>query len=300
MTSASRNTALARPSPNSSITRSPPRMNAREDGDHDRGGGRDHASGASTPRVTAAGSRCRASIPRGSARRGTPRSPSRARRRSRTSSPARRPRSGRRRSEPGSQPHWKTATTTPSEAPIESRFITAACSGISSERKTTSSSSAESSTTTPMNSQQLAGEHAREVDRTRGQAADVGSRSGRLSRSAGSTSWRRWLTRLTVVRACGEEPGIDVDRGDVPARAEARRRDRGDVRVCRSAETSFVRAPAGAGPGQLDHERERAVEARAEALGEQVVGLPGGVARRVVARVGVAEAQESTGEASRA
>ncbi len=33
-----------------------------------------------------------------------------------------------------------------------SRFITAACSGITSERNTISSSSAESSTTTPMNS----------------------------------------------------------------------------------------------------------------------------------------------------
>ena len=53
---------------------------------------------------------------------------------------------------PGNQPNWKTATHTPSAAPIESRFMTAACSGISSERKTTSSSSAESATTTPMKS----------------------------------------------------------------------------------------------------------------------------------------------------
>ena len=36
-----------------------------------------------------------------------------------------------------------------------SRFITAACSGITSERNTISSSSAESSTTTPMNSGSL-------------------------------------------------------------------------------------------------------------------------------------------------
>ena len=52
---------------------------------------------------------------------------------------------------PPSQPCWKTATITPSEAPIESRFINAACTGITSERKTISSSSAESSTTMPMN-----------------------------------------------------------------------------------------------------------------------------------------------------
>ena len=56
---------------------------------------------------------------------------------------------------PPNQPHWKIATITPSEAPIESRFITAACSGITSERNTISSSSALSSTTTPMNSGSL-------------------------------------------------------------------------------------------------------------------------------------------------
>ena len=54
-----------------------------------------------------------------------------------------------------SQPHWKIATTTPSEAPIESRFMTAACTGITSERNTTSNSSAESSTTMPMNNGSL-------------------------------------------------------------------------------------------------------------------------------------------------
>ena len=56
---------------------------------------------------------------------------------------------------PPSQPHWKITTITPSDAPMLSRFIAAACSGITSERNTTSSSSAESSTTTPMNSGSL-------------------------------------------------------------------------------------------------------------------------------------------------
>ena len=56
---------------------------------------------------------------------------------------------------PPSQPHWKIATITPSDAPMLSRFITAACSGITSERNTTISSSADSSTTTPMNSGSL-------------------------------------------------------------------------------------------------------------------------------------------------
>ncbi len=56
---------------------------------------------------------------------------------------------------PPSQPHWKIATITPSAALIESRFMTAACSGITSERNTIISSSALSSTTTPMNSGSL-------------------------------------------------------------------------------------------------------------------------------------------------
>jgi len=54
-----------------------------------------------------------------------------------------------------SQPRSNTAWTTPSAAPIESRFITAACSGITNERNTTSSSSAESAITIPMNSGSL-------------------------------------------------------------------------------------------------------------------------------------------------
>ena len=51
-----------------------------------------------------------------------------------------------------SQPHWKTATTTPSDAPIDSRFMTAACKGIRSDRKTMSSRSADRRTTTPIKS----------------------------------------------------------------------------------------------------------------------------------------------------
>src|SRR5205085_11577242 len=56
---------------------------------------------------------------------------------------------------PASQPRSKIAWTTPRAAAIESRFISAACSGINSERKTTSRSSAESSTTRPMKSGSL-------------------------------------------------------------------------------------------------------------------------------------------------
>ncbi len=38
------------------------------------------------------------------------------------------------------QPHWKTATITPYAAPMESRFISAALSGTTTERKTSISS----------------------------------------------------------------------------------------------------------------------------------------------------------------
>ena len=41
---------------------------------------------------------------------------------------------------PASQPFWKTATSTPYAAPTDSRFITIAFSGTTSERKTSSSS----------------------------------------------------------------------------------------------------------------------------------------------------------------
>ena len=54
-----------------------------------------------------------------------------------------------------SQPRSNMAWETPSAAPIESRFITAACSGIMNERNTTRSSSADSAITMPMKSGSL-------------------------------------------------------------------------------------------------------------------------------------------------
>ena len=49
------------------------------------------------------------------------------------------------------QPHWKTITSTPYAAPTLSRFITAALSGTTTDRKTTSSSTTERVTTAAMN-----------------------------------------------------------------------------------------------------------------------------------------------------
>ena len=113
---------------------------AQEDGDHDRGGAGDHPAGrgqaADHAAVRVAGA---PASPRGSARAGTPRSPSTGRTGSRTSgsAPSSRPASAW--SSPSSsvpQPHWKTATITPYAAPMESRFITAALSGTTTDRNT--------------------------------------------------------------------------------------------------------------------------------------------------------------------
>ena len=50
------------------------------------------------------------------------------------------------------QPHWNTATTAPYAAPIDSKFMMAALSGTSSERKTTISSRNDRAMTAAMNS----------------------------------------------------------------------------------------------------------------------------------------------------
>ena len=54
-------------------------------------------------------------------------------------------------SEPAS-PHWKTATSMPSAAPMDSRFMTAAVSGITMLRNTVISNRNDRITTSPMNS----------------------------------------------------------------------------------------------------------------------------------------------------
>ena len=50
-----------------------------------------------------------------------------------------------------SQPHWNTATITPKAAPMESRFMAAAVSGMTMLRKTAASNRNDSRTTRPMN-----------------------------------------------------------------------------------------------------------------------------------------------------
>ena len=57
---------------------------------------------------------------------------------------------------PPSQPFWKMAVTTPKAAPADSRFITAAVSGMSRLRNTAINSKKLSRTTIPMNNGSLA------------------------------------------------------------------------------------------------------------------------------------------------
>ena len=60
---------------------------------------------------------------------------------------------------PANQPFSKTATVAPSAPPMLIRFMTAACTGITSDRKMTNSSSADSTTTMPMNSGSFVRQH---------------------------------------------------------------------------------------------------------------------------------------------
>jgi hypothetical protein len=53
------------------------------------------------------------------------------------------------------QPHWKAATGTPKAAPTHNRLVTAAWTGISSERKAMSSSTMLSASTTRISSASL-------------------------------------------------------------------------------------------------------------------------------------------------
>ena len=87
-----------------------------------------------------------------------------------------------------------------------SRFITAAWTGITIERKITNSSSAESTTTSPMNSGSLLDST---CEKSIEPAVNPPTSTGTPVRcsNAGSTSWRRWLTRLVVASACGAESG---------------------------------------------------------------------------------------------
>ena len=94
----------------------------------------------------------------------------------------------------------------PSDAPIESRFITAACTGITSDRNTTSSSSAATAITTPMNSGSLLASTC-EKSTCEAVAPPTYTRAPVLRSIGGITSSRSRATRLDVWALCGEVVG---------------------------------------------------------------------------------------------
>ena len=104
------------------------------------------------------------------------------------------------------QPHWKTATMIPKAAPIESRFITIAFSGTSSERKTAISSSAESRITTPMKSGSFS-EIASPKSSKIAVMPPTWSWAPVCASIGGITSLRMWSSRSVVSSLCGEVVG---------------------------------------------------------------------------------------------
>ncbi len=177
-----------------------------------------------------------------------------------------------------------------------SRFITAACSGITSERNTIISSSAQSSTTTPMNSGSL-------------WPSTVAKSTAPAVTPPTYTVMPVWLSTggTTVSRRRGDElrggvglrrgVGVDGDRGDVAGGIELGRGDRHDARGggdgraqlfdrCRRRGARWrggddaLLGGFATGVRHLGDDQQRAVEALAEALREQLVGAMRGLAWR--------------------
>ena len=94
------------------------------------------------------------------------------------------------------QPHWKAAVRTPNAAAADSRLVTAACSGISSERNAIISSRKPSRITVPITSSSRSEISVGEVDVRRGVAADVRRDAPVLVGRSGSTSSRTSSTQV--------------------------------------------------------------------------------------------------------
>ena len=194
------------------------------------------------------------------------------------------------------QPHWKNAVSTPNVAAAASRFITAAVA----RDQQAAEGDHEQQEAEPEDGEQEPGQlgddgrgevrvrggHAADVDPQR--RAALGGRDRAAAQGADQGGGGRGLRR---------GPGGDLD--DLRA---GRRRDRahaGDVAdVGQPRFEGPERGRAGGRAGLRDQD-QRAVEAGAEAVGEQVVGLPGGAGRGVVALVGDAEPQVQHGNGQR-
>ena len=167
------------------------------------------------------------------------------------------------------QPHWNTATSTPYAAPMESRFISAAFSGTTTERKTSISRRNGHRDHGADEQRERLRQLGVEVVGRRGDPGDVDvARDGvadPVDRGGGRGVGRAGR------RQGGEDRGATVggdllaaDRGD----RRAARRGRGPGRVRRPGVTP--------GASRSTTTSQRCVDPGAEALGEQVVGLPVG------------------------
>ena len=145
-----------------------------------------------------------------------------------------------------------------------------------------------------MNQGRRSAEHGREVDVGGRLAADVGDRSGGAE-GVGQHVVAQVADELAGhlgLRRGGRE---DLGRRDGARGAGHRRRHEHDARgVGDGVERRGHRGGRG-GVGGLEHQGQRAVHPRAEALGEQVVGLPGGRTGGIVAGVGHGQAHAEDG-----
>ena len=228
---ASRKMATAIPNPSILTTTPSSVTKPRKTGHHDRRGGGDHPAG----RRRARGPRCRARrrcarSPPGSARAGTPRSPSTGRTGWRTSGSAASVDTGIAWSSPSSsapQPHWKTAVSTPYAAATDSRFITAALSGIDDR--------AEHHHQQQHRDADDEADH--QPDPARQDVGDVGEqrRRCRSARRPAGSSARRSATRSGDPLVVVAQHGLGRDECDGAVRRDHRRDDTVDDVVARAA-----------------------------------------------------------------
>ena len=175
----------------------------------------------------------------------------------------------------------------------------AALSEISGEWNATSSSRNESPTTPAMNRGILSIDVLALVLERRGDAADLGLDPGvaevlrdRRRRAAVST-------RSSVSLSWGEVFGITVMNAASPRSLIYAARPRTRRRAPRRSGRRAPRPRFALGSGQLRRDHERAVRARAEALGVEVVGLTRHRVGRVVAGVREAEPHVERGRRQR-
>ena len=141
--------------------------------------------------------------------------------------------------------------------------------------------------TAPMNNGKPGAMYRSAIDAGRGVAADVGVRVRAVERRGDDV-----VAQVVDQRPRSRRSGATIgDARDARHRRLvelrlARTRTSGSRPIAASARSS---APADCRPRQVDGDHQRAVGSWSEAVGQQVVGLPGGQLRRVVARVGEPE-----------